>query len=165
MGRLGENHIELPVGFVLFAEDLLQSGRAAQSRYASQAQALVGGEETGQKVGLPVPEADNGCYLPCADGRLGARLDGSSHDARNIDAELESDLLVVVDPRLEIDLDPGVLVCVIGQRYEVGAADAARRLKARVRDWHLVSHVDRHLLPLRDPHLRLGEHLGVALGL
>ena len=97
-----------------------------------------------------------GCFVPS----LAVDVAG---DLRDLDRELERDLLVVVDARLDVDLDADVLVLERRDRDDARRADRLLRVDRRDGDRHAVADDELRLLALGDAELRLGEELGVRV--
>ena len=127
---------------------------------------VVALDQAGEQVGLPVAQANDGLDLPRADDRLrDPRAEvHRAGEIRDLDLDLEGDLLVVMDARLDLERDPDVLIGERRDRDDV-AADGLRAVERRVRDRHAIGDDDLGLLPLADPKLRLGDRLGVGVAL
>ena len=165
MGRDRQHDVEDRLVVVLVSEQALQARDRPEPRDPALAPGFVLLDEARKEVRLAVLQAHDRLDLARPDDRLDAparSLDVSA-DRRDLDVELERHFLVVVDARLDRELDPRVLV---GERRHGNdvPADGVRRVEGGRRDRHAVADVDLGLLAFRDADLRLADRLRVRIG-
>ncbi len=139
-------------------------GEERHARLRSQLHRL---DEAGEEARLAVLQPDVRRDGARRDDRLvlAVRPRDRSVEVRDLDGQLERDLLVVVDARLDVELDADVLVLERRHRDDADLADRLLRVDRRHRDRDAVPDHELGFLPLGDPELRPGEDLRVGVRL
>ena len=147
---------------VVLREEAADDRQVAQAGDAIERRPLFVADQAGEQVGLAVLQPDRGVDVARAERRQVVVADAG--EVAHLELQPQRDVVVVVQPRRDLDVDADGAVGERGDRLLVDAAGGDRR-EGHARHRHVVAEARRWRQAVRRAQLRVGERAARAVGL